>query len=583
VALSQKCPIYSATRVAAPPLQLQQLLCNCGVLERNWFSTVEAMANRLYYGDNYEVLQRYIPAETVDLIYLDPPFNSRQDYNVLFAEKDGTKSSSQIHAFEDTWEWNLDAERSYQHIVETIGGRIADAMRAFRTFLGNTDMMAYLAMMAPRLVELKRVLKETGAIYLHCDPNASHYLKMLMDAVFGPQSFRNEITWKRTTAHSDGKQGRRAFGNVADILLFYSKSQECTFNHQFVPYDESHLKKYCYSDPDGRRYSLGDITGPGGAAKGNPTYEIFGVVRYWRFSKGRMEQLIRQGRIVQPRPGAVPRQKRYLDEMPGLPAQNVWDDIFPINSQAQERLGYPTQKPETLLERIIKTSSNAGDLVLDPFCGCGTTVQVAQRLERKWIGIDITHLAIGLIKKRLSDAFGAEIRESYEVIGEPTDYSGAAKLAEEDKYQFQWWSLGLVGARPVEQKKGADRGIDGRMYFHDERGGRTKQIVFSVKAGEHLTPAFVRDLGGVVQREKAQIGVLITLKPPTREMLKDASSYGFYASRWGKHPRIQIVTIEQLLTGRGVDRPPTQAVDVNLKKRPSSVLVHPPEQLKLHG
>jgi DNA modification methylase len=540
------------------------------------------MQNKLYYGDNYDVLQRYVQDESVDLIYLDPPFNSRKDYNVLFAEKDGSKSSSQIHAFEDTWEWNLDAERSYQHIVETIGGRIADAMRAFRTFLGNSDMMAYLAMMAPRLIELKRVLKETGSIYLHCDPTASHYLKMLMDAVFGAQSFKNEITWKRTTAHSDAKQGRRAFGNVADILLFYSKGQECTFNHQFVPYDESHLKKYCYSDQDGRQYALGDITGPGGAAKGNPIYEVFGVVRYWRFSKAKMEELIQQGRIVQPAPGAVPRYKRYLDEMPGLPAQSVWDDIFPINSQAQERLGYPTQKPETLLERIIKTSSNVGDLVLDPFCGCGTSVQVAQGLNRRWIGIDITHLAIGLIKKRLSDAFGPAIRETYEVIGEPTDHSGAARLAGEDKYQFQWWALGLVGARPAEQKKGADRGVDGRIYFHDERGGVTKQIVFSVKAGEHLMPAFVRDLSGVVHREKAQMGVLITLKRPTREMLKDASSYGLYESRWGRHPRIQVVTIEQLLSGYEIDRPPTQAVDVTLKKRPRSV-ANLPKQLKLPG
>ncbi|MGB9029366.1 MAG: site-specific DNA-methyltransferase, partial [Acidobacteriaceae bacterium] len=419
--------------------------------------------NKLYYGDNFEVLQRYVKSESVDLVYLDPPFNSRQDYNVLFAEKDGSQSSSQIRAFEDTWEWNIDAQRSYEFIVEQ-GGRVADALRAFKTFLFNSDMMAYLAMMAPRLVELRRVLKETGSIYLHCDPTASHYLKILMDAVFGPQFFVNEITWKRTTAHADEKQGRKAFGNVSDILLFYSKSADYTFTYQYQPYSEEYLKKYGYTDAGGRRYRLDNLTGPGGAAKGNPSYEVMGVTRFWRYSRERMAQLIVEGRIIQTKPGSVPQYKRYLDEMPGTPLQNIWDDIFPINSQAQERLGYPTQKPEALLERIIKASSNEGDVVLDPFCGCGTTVQVAQRLNRRWIGIDITHLAIGLIKKRLSDAFGPEIKSTYEVIGEPTDYQGAAQLAEEDKYQFQWWALGQVGARPTDQKKGADRGIDGRLY-----------------------------------------------------------------------------------------------------------------------
>jgi adenine specific DNA methylase Mod len=254
----------------------------CYVEPRVILQTTEK--NKLYYGDNYEVLKRYVRDESVDLVYLDPPFNSRQDYNVLFAEKDGSKSSSQIHAFEDTWEWNLDAERSYQHILENIGGRVADVMRAFRTFLGNTDMMAYLAMMAPRLIELKRVLKETGSIYVHCDPTASHYLKVLMDAAFGPQQFVNEITWKRTIAHSDAKQGRKAFGNVADILLFYSRGTTYVFNHLYSEYSEGYLKKYSYIDADGRRYRLDNLTGPGGAAKGNPQYEVMGVTRFWRYS-----------------------------------------------------------------------------------------------------------------------------------------------------------------------------------------------------------------------------------------------------------------------------------------------------------
>jgi DNA modification methylase len=531
---------------------------------------VNTEKNKLYYGDNYEVLQRYVKDESVDLVYLDPPFNSRQDYNVLFAEKDGSQSSSQIHAFEDTWEWNLDAQRSYELIVEQ-GGRVADALRAFKTFLFNSDMMAYLAMMAPRLVELKRVLKETGSIYLHCDPTASHYLKILMDAVFGPQRFLTEITWKRSSAHSDGKQGRKQHGRIHDTILFYSKSADWTWNQVFTEYDESYTSNfYKYvEEGTGRRYTLGDLSGPGGAAKGNPSFEILGVTRFWRFSRERINQLMQEGRIVQLKPGSVPRYKRYLDEMEGVPIQDIWTDIGPIGAQAQERLGYPTQKPEALLERIIKASSNEGDLVLDPFCGCGTTVQVAQRLNRRWIGIDITHLAIGLIKKRLSDAFGPEIKGTYEVIGEPTDYAGAAQLAEEDKYQFQWWALGQVGARPTDQKKGADHGIDGRLYFHDD-SGLSKQIIFSVKAG-HVTVSQVRDLRGVLEREKAEIGVFLCFEEPTRPMLKEAAEAGFYKS--GPldeltYPRLQLLTIQQILDGKQPQYPARS--DATFKKAPRS-------------
>ena len=526
--------------------------------------------NKLYYGDNLEVLQRYVKDESVDLVYLDPPFNSRQDYNVLFAEKDGSQSSSQIHAFEDTWEWNLDAQRSYELIVEQ-GGRVGDALLAFKTFLFNSDMMAYLAMMAPRLIELRRVLKETGSIYLHCDPTASHYLKILMDAVFGPQFFRNEITWKRSHAHSDAKQGAQHFGRITDILLFYSRGDRAIWNPLYRPYDEKYIERdYRRVDENGRRYRIGDLSGPGGAAKGNPRYEVMGVTRYWRYSKEKMDQLIAEGRVIQTRPGAVPQYKRYLDEMPGAPIQNLWDDLPPLNNRSKEMLGYATQKPEALLERIIKASSNEGDLVLDPFCGCGTTVQVAQRLNRRWIGIDITHLAIGLIKKRLSDAFGPEIKNTYEVIGEPTDYAGAAQLAEEDKYQFQWWALGQVGARPTDQKKGADRGIDGRLYFHDDDSGKSKQIVFSVKAGG-VTVSQIRDLRGVLEREKAEIGVFLTFDEPTKPMNKEAAEAGFYKSGpldGATYPRLQILTIQQILDGKQPQYPARR--DATYKKAPRS-------------
>ncbi len=523
--------------------------------------------NKLYYGDNLEVLDRYVKDETVDLIYLDPPFNSRQDYNVLFAEKDGSQSSSQIHAFEDTWEWNIDAERAYEQIVEQ-GGRVADALRAFRTFLGGSDMMAYLAMMAPRLVQLRRVLKETGSIYLHCDPTASHYLKILMDAVFGPQNFRSDIVWKRTSSHSNAS---RNYGAVNDDLLFYVKSNNAyTYNIQYVPYSEAYLKGfYRHVDENGRRYRISDLRNP--SDRPNLKYEYKGYKPHpngWAMSKEKMEKLDAEGRLYFPKSidGRI-QLKRYLDEMPGMQVSNIWDDIPVIHAQAQERLGYPTQKPEALLERILKASSNEGDLVLDPFCGCGTTVQVAQRLNRRWIGIDVTHLAIGLIKKRLADTFGSEIRERYEVIGEPTDYQGAAALAAEDKYQFQWWALGQVGARPAEQKKGADRGIDGRLYFHDDQSGQSKQIIFSVKAGGVSVPQ-VRDLEGVLEHEKAQIGVFITFDEPTKPMLRQAAEAGLYKSSDGAtYPKLQILTIQQILDGKQPEYP-LHRRDATFKKAP---------------
>ncbi len=525
--------------------------------------------NKLYYGDNYEVLQRYLKDESVDLIYLDPPFNSRQDYNVLFAEKDGSQSSSQIHAFEDTWEWNIDAERSYQHIVER-GGRVADAMRAFRTFLGGSDMMAYLAMMAPRLVELRRVLKETGSIYLHCDPTASHYLKILMDAVFGPQSFRSNIIWKRTSSHSNAS---RNYGAVNDDLLFYVKSGAYTYNVQYVPYSEEYVKGfYKHLDEKGRRYRISDLRNP--SDRPNLKYEYKGYKPHpngWAISKERMERMDREGRLYFPKSqdGRI-QLKRYLDEMPGMQVSNIWDDLPVIHAQAIERLGYPTQKPEALLERILKASSNEGDVVLDPFCGCGTTVQVAQRLNRRWIGIDVTHLAIGLIKKRLSDTFGPEIKTTYDVIGEPTDYQGAASLAAEDKFQFQAWALGLCGARIADSnKRGADHGIDGRLYFHDDQSGKSKQIIFSVKAGG-VTVSQVRDLRGVLEREKAEIAVFLCFEEPTRPMRHEADQAGLYKSPdQSTYPRIQILTIQQALEGKQPDYP-RHRVDATFKKAPRS-------------
>ena len=527
--------------------------------------------NQLFYGDNLAVLRDHIPSQSVDLIYLDPPFNSRQDYNVLFAEKDGARSASQITAFKDTWEWNEESSLAYEQVVEA-GGRVAEAMRSFRTLLGGTDMLAYLAMMAPRLVELRRVLKESGSIYLHCDPTASHYLKLLMDGVFGADKFRNEIIWKRNSAHSDATR----FGSIHDTILFYGKGEKATWNKQYQAYDPGYVEQYYrYKNDDGRMF-MSDNLSAAGLQGGGYDYEWKGIRRVWRLPITSMQKLDDEGRIFYTKNG-IPRMKRFLDESKGLAAQDVWNDVESLKSWMAERLGYPTQKPESLLERILRASSNEGDVVLDPFCGCGTTVQVAQKLNRRWIGIDITHLAIGLIKTRLDDAYGPEIRKTYEVIGEPTDVAGAAQLAEENKYQFQYWALGLCGARPTEGiKKGADRGIDGRLYFHDDNSGDSRQIIFSVKGGHNIGVSEVRDLIGVLQRERAEIGVYISFEEPTRPMLREAAEAGFYTSpgssgsAGGKYPRIQLLSIKDLLEGTKSVQRPLHVRDTTFKKAPRS-------------
>jgi len=527
----------------------------------------EGHVNALYYGDNLDILRRYIKDESVDLIYLDPPFNSNQSYNVLFTNRTGTKSDAQIKAFEDTWRWNIEAEAEYRNVVDA-GGRVSQVMQAFRLFIGENDMLAYLTMMAPRLAELRRVLKPTGSIYLHCDPTASHYLKVLMDAVFGPERFVNEITWKRTNAKS---LAFTRFASNHDVILRYSKGPQWTWNPQYTEHNAEYVERfYRYVEPDtGRRYQLADLTNPN-KNRPNLTYEFLGVTRVWRWTKERMENAYRQGIIVQATPGAVPRLKRYLDEQEGTPVDDVWADIKLISAHAAESLGYPTQKPEALLERIILASSNEGDVVLDPFCGCGTAVIVVERLKRRWIGIDITHLAITLMKNRLDSAFAGQAK--HRVVGEPVTAQDAAALAEQDPYQFQWWALGLVGARPEEKKKGADHGIDGRLYFHDGtiKGG-IKQIILSVKAG-HTTVSHLRDLRCVIDREGAAIGVLITLQGPTKPMQIEAASAGFYDSPWWnkRYPRMQILTIDEILHGRRIDYPPAHQVNATFKNAPKA-------------
>ena len=509
--------------------------------------------NVLYYGDNLEILRKHIPNESIDLVYLDPPFNSKASYNVLFKEPSGEPSQAQITAFEDTWHWSIESERALVEIMDSASTPISvkELMRVLPNFLGNrTDMRAYLVMMCIRLLELRRILKETGSIYLHCDPTASHYLKILLDAIFGSTNFVNEIIWKRArTVKGNIGQGSKMFGKNADTILFYRKSSSSVFNGVFSEYRHEYIEDfYKYIEPEtGRRYRLISMIGPGGAAKGNPQYEVMGVTRYWRYSRERMQDLINAGLVVQTRPGVVPCRKQYLDEGKGASVQSLWDDIPPLTAQAKERLGYPTQKPEALLERIVRTSSNEGDVVLDPFCGCGTALVVAQKLGRKWVGIDITHLAISIMKWRLQKMFPT-IR--YKVVGEPEDLSSAKELADQNKYQFQWWAVSLVGGQPYsEEKKGADTGIDGLLYFQDEKD-KFKKAIISVKGGKNVHVDMIRDLCHVVDREKADMGLFITLEPPTKPMVDEAIEKGLYKSPLGRnYAKIQILTIEQLLKG----------------------------------
>jgi DNA modification methylase len=546
--------------------------------------------NTLFYGDNLPILREYITDESIDLVYLDPPFNSNRSYNVLFKDESGREAESQITAFDDTWHWTAITEQTYRDLLSQAPPRVGAMIGSLREFIGPNQVMAYLVMMAARLVELHRVLKPTGSLYLHCDPTASHYLKIVLDGIFGGRYFQNEISWRRSSAHSDTRQGMKRCGKIRDILLFYTKTDDCTWNPVYIPYSEDYLRnEYRHVTPDGRLYKETDVTAakPGGdteyewrvkrpigknqrwradldAEYKNPKsgWEYIGVRpyqgRYWGFSKENMVALAKSGRLVHRQTG-MPRLMQFADEMPGITLQDSWDDITP--AMGSEDLGYPTQKPLALLERIIEASSNPGDIVLDPFCGCGTAIAAAQKLGRRWIGIDITYLAIALQKYRLQDMFpGTQFR----VIGEPQDLHDAGHLAADNRYQFQWWALSLVQAKPLggepgarAGKRGADTGIDGVILFIDDAGGKPKRVLVQVKSG-HVKVGDIRDLCGVIEREKAAIGVFITLEPPTEPMRREAITAGFYHSPgWNRaYPKIQLLTIEELMQGKKVEMPP---------------------------
>ncbi|WP_037460637.1 site-specific DNA-methyltransferase [Sinorhizobium fredii] len=504
--------------------------------------------NQLWFGDNLTILREEIAAESVDLVYLDPPFNSNANYNVLFRTPADEAASAQVEAFRDTWTWGAEAQWAFDEIMRA-GGSIASIVNALHSALGESDMMAYLVMMAQRLHELRRVLKPTGSLLLHCDPTASHYLKIILDAIFGPERFSNEIIWKRTMGK--GLMTRRLPTNH-DVILCYEATADRKWNGEslFIPYDlenvpKSIAEKYTMDDGDGRLYQLTSLINPS-PDRPNLTYEFMGVTRVWRWTRDRMENARQAGLIHQSAPGRVPRLKRYLDEQRGMPLGDVWSDIPPLNSQARERLGYPTQKPVRLLDRLIKAMTDEGDVVLDPFCGCGTTVAAAQKSQRHWIGIDVAYHAIKVIEERLAALTGGA---EYALGGIPRDFAGAVRLAQRDKYQFQWWANYLVGVQALKEvRKGPDKGIDGQMYFMNGPRGWGR-ILTSVKGGQHVGAKDVREFKAVIERERAEMGLFICLNQGTREMKAESASFGFIETAHGHLPRLQIVAVEEWFRG----------------------------------
>lgn len=533
--------------------------------------------NKLLFGDNLKWLRdtKIFPDASVDLVYLDPPFNSNADYNVLFKEDSGADSQAQFHAFTDTWNW-ADAAETYAEFIDTCEKPdVVEMVAALRSFLKSSPMMAYLAMMAPRLVELHRILKPTGSLYLHCDPTASHYLRMLLDGIFGAENFRNDIVWKRKAGRGETNNAAIRFGVSADNILFYARSGKAVFHRQHRENNAHYIEtKFTNIDEKGRRYHLDNLTSP--SYRPNLIYEYKGYkppAKGWAVSREKMEQMDADGRVYFPADKNLRlRRKRFLDELEGETVDSLWDDIPPINSQAIERLGYPTQKPQALLERIVEASSNEGDVVLDPFCGCGTAVHAAQKLGRQWIGIDVTYLAINLIKIRLKDAFGDDVQ--IDERGQPTTFEEAKELARLDKWQFQQWALSLIKARPLKEGdgKGADRGVDGFLKFYEfetasmgakpekDREPIQRRILVQVKGGG-VKRSDVATLIGDVSNQKFAAGVLITLEPPTKPMREEAADAGRYKANLlnddKSYPSAQILTVEGLMDKtESLDAPP---------------------------
>ena len=529
------------------------------------------MTNKLYYGDNLEVLrdEKAFPDESVDLIYLDPPFNSNAGYNVLFKSASGAGADASIEAFDDTWTWGDSSKNALMDIAGGTNRPLSVMMEAMHSAIGENPLMAYLAMMAVRLVELHRVLKPTGTLYLHCDPTASHYLKLVLDSVFGAENFRSEVIWRRTSSHNSA----RRWGPVHDTIFFYSRSSAYNWVGAHEDLDEAYVQKfYRFEDARGK-YQVDNLTDAGTRAgeSGQPWRGVDPTEagRHWAVPKSiikrmgingtydsmsvqeKLDYLDSMGLIAWPEKGAMPRFKRYLEFGLGAAVQDMISDIGPLSKQAAERLGYPTQKPRALLERIIAASSNPGDVVLDPFCGCGTAVDAAQKLGRQWIGIDVTHIAIGMIEDRMRSGY-PDI--DFETIGVPKDLPSAERLAADDKHQYQQWACWKVGGYPRD-KKGGDKGVDG-WFNYLATAGKIETGVISVKGGEHLNPGMVRDLGRVMERDKHRFGLFICNAMPTKGVLAEIASHPMIETDFGRFPAMQVVVTAQLIHGPKPELPP---------------------------
>jgi site-specific DNA-methyltransferase (adenine-specific) len=538
--------------------------------------------NRLYFGDNLDILRRYVADASVDLVYLDPPFNSDAKYNVLFETPDSAKGAAQAEAFRDTWTWGEEAARSLDEIMTQIRGGTARFIDALRSALGHSDMMAYLVMMAVRLHELRRVLKDDGSLYLHCDPTASHYLKIILDGIFGPQNFRSEIIWKRTNAR--GTVGK--WPRLHDVLLHYTASDKFYFDPVRVKADERKLPHTLITGPDGLKYQTYELTAPG-TTKTGPSglpwrgYDPSKYGRHWANTHATMDAWDSAGLMHWPARNGFPRRRAatpFNPELRQVVVGDVWTDIDRINQSAAERIGYPTQKPLALLNRIVQSSTKPGALVLDPFCGCGTTIEAAHRAGRRWVGVDVAYHAVRVIEGRLEREFRGTAR--FDVLGIPASFEHAEALAERDKYQFQWWANYLFDPHAVREiKKGMDRGIDGELYFPMGVGRRDYgRLLMSVKGGQNVGPAMVRDFRGVLEREKAEMGLFICLYPPTTEMIREATEAGYVDTAQGRKPKLQIVSIKAWFQGERPDlphAPQLEAAAFSRRKRRAPVAPRP--------
>lgn len=552
-----------------------------------------AGVSKLYFGDNLNVLQEHVEDGSVSLVYLDPPFNSKAQYNLLYETPDNQRETAQRMAFRDTWSWGEEAEFCFQAVLAH-GGQVASIINALTLALKRSDTMAYLVMMAARLIQVHRVLKPDGSLYLHCDPTASHYLKIVLDAIFGPDNYRNEINWRRTSAHNDAKQGRRQYGNVRDVIFFYTVNGDWCWKQQYTPYDEDYVQSEYRHGTEGGGYKETDATAakPGGDTsymwrvkrrddrnerwqpdfdneylapkrgweyRGVPPYQG----RFWAYSQDNLRGFWEQGVLIHRETG-MPRIMQFADDMPGVPLQNDWQDIKP--APKSEALGYPTQKPLALLRRIIEVSSNEGDVVLDPFCGCGTTVHAAAELKREWIGIDVSYYAVRLIERRLKANFGAKF--SVPIDGIPADLASAEALAERDPYGFQQWAVGELGCQLWNDgKKGADSGIDGEMWFLSGPSKPGRMLV-QVKGGRHTGAPKVREFCHVLEREKAEMGIYFCRSEPTADMRKEAASFGIHRIGSTSFSRLQLVSLPSWFAGQRPHMP--VALQLNIPRDKSS-------------